>query len=99
MRTKRFDLSKLLAAVALCLSLSSLGATPAAAQNTNNGNTSAAREERRDDDRRDTARTAADREEDRDWGWLGLLGLAGLLGLMPRKRVPVVVNNEPRDRR
>lgn len=96
MKTKRFGLSRLLAAGALCLSLSALGAAPASAQS--NGNSAAAREERRDDDRRDT-RAAADRDEDRDWGWLGLLGLAGLLGLMPRKRVPVVADNDPGDRR
>ena len=32
-----------------------------------------------------TTRTA-DRDDDTNWGWLGLLGLAGLLGLMPKKR-------------
>jgi hypothetical protein len=29
---------------------------------------------------------AADRGDDRDWGWLGLLGLAGLTGLWRRDR-------------
>ena len=35
----------------------------------------------------------ADRDDDTDWGWLGLLGLAGLLGLMPKKRHDVVVHD------
>jgi len=43
------------------------------------------------DDRR-VVRTA-DREEDNDWGWLGLLGLAGLLGLMPKKKHEVHVRD------
>jgi hypothetical protein len=30
--------------------------------------------------------TAADRDNDFDWGWLGLLGLIGLAGLMKRDR-------------
>ena len=29
--------------------------------------------------------TTVRREDDTNWGWLGLLGLAGLAGLMPRK--------------
>jgi MYXO-CTERM domain-containing protein len=32
---------------------------------------------------------AHDRDDDMDWGWLGLLGLAGLLGLRRRDRVDV----------
>jgi hypothetical protein len=35
---------------------------------------------------------AADRDDDMDWGWIGLLGLAGLLGLKRRE------HNEARDR-
>ena len=30
--------------------------------------------------------TTADRDNDFDWGWLGLLGLIGLAGLMRRDR-------------
>ena len=40
-----------------------------------------------------TETRAAERNEDRDWGWVGLLGLAGLLGLMPKKRRDEVVND------
>ena len=37
--------------------------------------------------RTDTAPTrTVERDNDTDWGWLGLLGLAGLAGLIPRKR-------------
>jgi hypothetical protein len=37
-------------------------------------------------DRSGSATRTADRDDDTDWGWLGLLGLAGLLGLMPKRR-------------
>lgn len=30
-----------------------------------------------------------ERDDDTDWGWLGLLGLAGLFGLMKRDRDPI----------
>jgi hypothetical protein len=37
---------------------------------------------------RDTTRTIpADRDNDHDRGWIGLLGLLGLAGLMPKKRI------------
>jgi len=34
---------------------------------------------------RDNAATTTDRNDDQDWGWVGLLGLAGLLGLKRRE--------------
>ncbi len=34
---------------------------------------------------RDTNNVTRERDNDRDWGWIGLLGLAGLFGLMPKK--------------
>lgn len=37
-------------------------------------------------DTRQNPAPAADRRDDRDWGWIGLLGLAGLAGLMRRDR-------------
>lgn len=43
------------------------------------------------DARRDT--TAADRQDDFDWGWLGLIGLAGLFGLRRRDTVDVQDRN------
>ena len=86
-------------ALGLCLCLT---AAPAWAQNdnTNSGGTTSTttRTESRDDRREGGERRVADRDDDTDWGWLGLLGLAGLLGLMPRKRHPVVVE-ERRDMR
>ncbi|HEX8129129.1 MAG TPA: WGxxGxxG family protein [Pyrinomonadaceae bacterium] len=71
--------------------LASAGAT--AAQNNDNRVA-----DNRDDDRRVAVRD--NRDDDTDWGWLGLLGLAGLLGLMPRKKHEVHVRDTPdaRDR-
>ncbi len=96
------NLLKLFRAGALGLGILVASAAAVPAQTNDNGaanNTATVgRDDRRDDRRRD--------DDDRDWGWLGLLGLAGLLGLMPRRRVPVVVNEphdarppDPRDRR
>ena len=111
---KRSEAFKALRAGALGLTLAALvSAAPAQAQNSNNNNSGGAAttnraEDRRDDNRNDNRRVVRE-DDDRDWGWLGLLGLAGLLGLMPKKRVPVVVNEtrerdvvrdpDPRDRR
>ncbi|HVF88166.1 MAG TPA: WGxxGxxG family protein, partial [Pyrinomonadaceae bacterium] len=56
-----------------------LVAAPVAAQNNNASGTTNANTTR-----------VVDRDDDTDWGWLGLLGLAGLAGLMPKKRDVVV---------
>jgi len=88
-------LAKLLPACALSLTLLlAVFAVPATAQTGDNrsGNGAAARTDARDD-RRDDRRVAGDGEEERDWGWLGLLGLGGLLGLMPRKKREVHVRD------
>lgn len=72
-------------------------AVPVAAQTNDNlnGNTNRAADTR--DDRREVR--TANRDDDKDWGWLGLLGLAGLLGLMPKKKREVHVrDNDVRDR-
>jgi hypothetical protein len=71
-------------------------AVPLAAQNNDNANTNRAADTR--DDRREVR--TVDRDDDRDWGWLGLLGLAGLLGLMPKKKREVHVRetHDVRDR-
>ncbi|HEX7174064.1 MAG TPA: WGxxGxxG family protein [Pyrinomonadaceae bacterium] len=91
---KRTEAFKVLRSGALGLTLAALvSAAPAQAQNSNNNNSGRDVTTNRADDNRRVARD----DDDRDWGWLGLLGLAGLLGLMPKKRVPVVVN-ETRDR-
>jgi hypothetical protein len=55
----------------------------AATASAQNNNVNSARTETR----------AVDRDDDRDWGWLGLIGLAGLLGLLPKKRRDVVVDD------
>lgn len=103
------NLSAAVRASALGFTLLAFAATPASAQsNNNNGpagvnnNTVTANREERRDDRREYR---GERDNDRDWGWVGLLGLGGLLGLMPRKRVPVVhetrevPGRDPRDNR
>ncbi|HEX8281910.1 MAG TPA: WGxxGxxG family protein [Pyrinomonadaceae bacterium] len=89
-------------AIALGFTLLAFASAPASAQSNNNNaaggsnnNATTNREERREDRRDDRREYRGDRDDDRDWGWLGLLGLGGLLGLMPRKRVPVV--HETRD--
>ncbi len=73
------------------LGLMLLVTVPAFAQNNDNTTRPA---DNRDDDRRVATR---ERDEDPDWGWLGLLGLAGLLGLMPRKKHEVHVRDTARD--
>ena len=69
-------------------------AVPAAAQSNDNTNRAADTK----DDRREVR--VANRDDDKDWGWLGLLGLAGLLGLMPKKKREVHVRetHDVRDR-
>ncbi|HEV7904892.1 MAG TPA: WGxxGxxG family protein [Pyrinomonadaceae bacterium] len=72
-------------------------AAPLAAQTANdNANRSTTGDVR--DDRREVRTT--NRDDDKDWGWLGLLGLAGLLGLMPKKKREVHVRetHDVRDR-
>jgi MYXO-CTERM domain-containing protein len=39
--------------------------------------------------------TSTDTNNDRDWGWVGLLGLAGLLGLRRRNTEPVETLRRP----
>ena len=53
----------------LVLSLGITASLPSYAQNSTDG----------------TDRTVTRVDNDRDWGWLGLLGLAGLLGLKRRR--------------
>ncbi|MGZ9031286.1 MAG: WGxxGxxG family protein [Burkholderiaceae bacterium] len=60
-----------LAMVAAC-------ALPVAAQTTQPGSTTGAAGSR-------TSTMTTDRDNDNNWGWIGLLGLAGLAGLMRKK--------------
>lgn len=39
------------------------------------------------------------RDDDTDWGWLGLIGLLGLAGLLRRRDAPDRDRNVDRDRR
>jgi len=89
-------LAKFLRVGLLSLTLLAAAVPMAAAQTNDNGNANRATDTR--DDRREVR--TANRDEDNDWGWLGLLGLAGLLGLMPRKKKEVHVRdtNDVRDR-
>ena len=87
--------SKFLRVGLLSLTLFAVAALPVAAQTNDNANANTTRAaDTRDDDRRVAVRD--NRDDDKDWGWLGLLGLAGLLGLMPRKKHEVHVR-ETRD--
>ncbi len=58
------------------MTVSSIFAQP----NTNGNNNNARSGERADNTR------VVERDDDTDWGWLGLLGLLGLAGLIPKKR-------------
>ena len=58
------------------MTVSSVFAQPNTNGNNNNG---------RSGDRAETTRVV-ERDDDTDWGWLGLLGLLGLAGLIPKKR-------------
>ncbi|HEX9960839.1 MAG TPA: WGxxGxxG family protein [Pyrinomonadaceae bacterium] len=53
------------------------------AQPNTNGN-AGGRVDRGNDNRTETR--VVERDNDTDWGWLGLLGLLGLAGLIPKKR-------------
>jgi MYXO-CTERM domain-containing protein len=53
------------------------------AQPNANGNANG-RVDRGNDNRTETR--VVERDNDTDWGWLGLLGLLGLAGLIPKKR-------------
>ncbi len=73
---KFLDVRRFIRVSAFVLSLTVITVLPTFAQpNTNSSNTT----------RTDTTRTV-ERDNDTDWGWLGLLGLLGLAGLIPKKR-------------
>ncbi len=72
---KFLDVRKTIRVSAFVLGLAVITVLPASAQTnaTNNNN------------RTDTTRVV-ERDNDTDWGWIGLLGLLGLAGLIPKKR-------------
>lgn len=73
---KHFNIFKFARVATLVLCLTVLAAVSAFAQSANTNVTSANRTETR----------TIERNNDFDWGWLGLLGLLGLAGLMANKR-------------
>lgn len=75
------NLRKIAGNAVLVLGLAAATVLPAAAQaNNNNAN----RNDRNDNGT--PTRVIEQRDDDTDWGWLGLLGLLGLAGLIPKKR-------------
>jgi MYXO-CTERM domain-containing protein len=73
---KFLDVKGMIRASALVLGLAVITTAPTFAQSNANNNINA---------RTDTTRVV-ERDDDSDWGWLGLLGLLGLAGLLPKKR-------------
>lgn len=85
---KHFNLVKFARVGALVLSLTVLATVSVFAQNGNTSGTNANRTETR----------TVERDNDFDWGWLGLLGLAGLAGLLPKKRTVEIHSNQTTSR-
>lgn len=85
---KHFNIFKFARIGALVLCLTVLAAVAAFAQSGNTNGTGANRIETR----------TVERDNDFDWGWLGLLGLAGLAGLLPKKRHVEVHENRTTNR-
>lgn len=63
---------------ALVLGLAVASVSPAIGQPNNTNN--------RNDNTTTTTTRVVERDDDTDWGWVGLLGLLGLAGLLPKKR-------------
>jgi len=77
------DLQKMIRNSVFVLGLAVVAVFPVAAQPGNANSTN----------RVETTTRTVERDNDTDWGWLGLLGLAGLAGLMPKKRHVEVRDN------
>jgi MYXO-CTERM domain-containing protein len=87
MTMKNFNLVKFAGVGALVLCFTFLAAVSFAQSGNTNG-TNANRTETR----------TVERDNDTDWGWLGLLGLAGLAGLLPKKRTVEIQSNQTTNR-
>jgi hypothetical protein len=85
---KHFNIVKFARVGVLVLCLGFLAAVSVFAQGSNTNGTNANRTETR----------TVERDNDFDWGWLGLLGLAGLAGLLPKKRTVEVHSNQTTNR-
>jgi len=72
---KGLDVKRIIRVSAFVLGLAVITVLPTSAQTNANSNVT----------RTDTNRVV-ERDNDFDWGWLGLLGLLGLTGLIPKKR-------------
>ena len=72
---KVLDVKRIIRVTALVSGLAFITVLPTFAQSNANSNAN----------RTDTTRVV-ERDNDTDWGWLGLLGLLGLAGLIPKKR-------------
>ncbi len=85
---KSFNLLRSIKSGVLALSFIALIASvSASAQNNNNNNNN--RVATANDNTR-----VIDRDDDMDWGWIGLLGLAGLAGLLKRPTRETVVQRQ-----
>lgn len=80
---KFLDLAKTIRYSVLVLTLVAMTAFLVYGQPNTNGNANG-RVDRGNDNRTETR--VVERDNDIDWGWLGLLGLLGLAGLIPKKR-------------
>ena len=79
---KRLDVKRIIRVSAFASGLAVIAVLPTFAQSNANGRT----------DTNTTTRTV-ERDDDTDYGWLGLLGLAGLAGLILKKRQVEVHQN------
>lgn len=88
---KRSNLSKVVGATVLTLSLAILPSTlPASAQTGGTGSdtTNTAPDTTGNNTQTQGTDSAATGDRDFDWGWLGLIGLAGLAGLARKREEP-----------
>lgn len=74
---KFLDVRKTIRVSAFVVGLAVITVLPTSAQTNGNTNNRVDRTE---------APRVVERDNDTDWGWIGLLGLLGLAGLMPKKR-------------